>query len=303
MGDLRLTAVDLERERPGLLGEVENMFGAIPTLGAQNHARELIRPTPRGGRRGGLPEQVRRLTVEDVRGYWKRLYKPRNAVLILAGALEPDAARRMVAGHFSTIEPGEPAPTPGEPAGPKFGSIAKKTVASIVPNARPMACLAYQAPQPNSPLYAPFLVLASRFWAGAPKLGGARGAFPVYFTPLDDGAVVALSVPATAGQQQAFARLEAFVDETTAPELGGAEIFTTSQQMGFILGLAEPPDPILAQNPYGVAFSLGRREQLGLDAVRLKGALQAVTDRDLRRVASTVFAPARHAGAFIEPAN
>jgi hypothetical protein len=48
-----------------------------------------------------------------------------------------------------------------------------------------------------------------------------------------------------------------------------------------------------------VAFSLGRRAQLGIDSAGLKRALEAVTEQDLRRVANEVFAPARHAAVFV----
>ncbi len=65
-----------------------------------------------------------------------------------------------------------------------------------------------------------------------------------------------------------------------------------------ILGFGDVPDELLGNNPYGVAFSLVRREQLGLDAARLARAIDAVTDADLRRVADEVFNPARHAGAL-----
>src|SRR5262249_30232201 len=68
-------------------------------------------------------------------------------------------------------------------------------------------------------------------------------------------------------------------------------------ELGLILGLRDFPDAALGHNPYGVAFSLARRDQLGLDPARLGRALDAVTDRDLRRVAAEVFAPGRHAGA------
>ena len=47
-----------------LKSALANMFGAFPPLAAQNNARELVRPTPRGGRHGGLPAQVRALTDE-----------------------------------------------------------------------------------------------------------------------------------------------------------------------------------------------------------------------------------------------
>ena len=70
------------------------------------------------------------------------------------------------------------------------------------------------------------------------------------------------------------------------------------QMLGIIVGLGDLPDEALGQNPYGVAFSLARRDQIGLDSARLARALDAVTDKDLRRVAAEVFAPGRHAGAL-----
>jgi zinc protease len=66
-----------------------------------------------------------------------------------------------------------------------------------------------------------------------------------------------------------------------------------------ILGLSNVPDATLGQNPYGVAFSLARRDQLGLDPARLNRALEAVTDEDLKRVAEEVFAPTRHGVAIV----
>ena len=66
-----------------------------------------------------------------------------------------------------------------------------------------------------------------------------------------------------------------------------------------ILGLGDIPDVALGQNPYGVAFSLARRDQLGLDTARLNRELEAVTDEDLKRVAAEVFAPSRHAAAIV----
>ena len=63
-----------------------------------NVARELIRPAPRRGRKGGLPEHVHKITLDDVRDYWKRYYKPVNATLILAGAVDEPAVREAVTG-------------------------------------------------------------------------------------------------------------------------------------------------------------------------------------------------------------
>ena len=124
---------------------------------------------------------------------------------------------------------------------------------------------------------------------------------PVFFTPLDDGSVVAVSLKVQPGESaaKAIGRIEAFVAETIEPKLGADEIDATRDQLGLFLGLADVPDQFLAQNPYGEAFSLARREQLGLDPVRLNRALDAITEQDLRRAAAEIFAPARHAGAVI----
>ena len=94
-------------------------------------------------------------------------------------------------------------------------------------------------------------------------------------------------------------RLEDFVAEAIEPKLGLFERMTARQNFGFMLGLVEASDSILVNNPYGVAFSLGRRDQLGLNSAALRQAWDAITDDQLRRVAKEVFAPERHAGAFI----
>jgi zinc protease len=303
MGDLRITANDLARERPRLLMEVGNMFGAFPMLAAVNNARELVRPTPGGGRRGGLPAHVNSFTVDELQAYSHRYYKPRNAIVALAGAIDPAVAREWITAHFARIPAGDNVPAPHEPGQAKLpAEITALKVRSPLPDAKSTACLAYAAPAPGSELYAPFLVLVSRLWNAAGKLGdaGPTGS-PVYFTPLDDGAVVAVSTTAKPGESAAGAikRLEDFVAETIEPKLGLFERMTARQNFGFMLGLVEASDSILVNNPYGVAFSLGRRDQLELNSAALRQAWDAITDDQLRRVAKEVFAPERHAGAFI----
>ena len=305
MSDLRITAADLDREKPRLLDEVSNMFGRIPTLGAVNIARELIRPTPQGGRKGGLPEQVKAITLDEVRAHWKRYYKPKNAILVLAGALDEAAARQAVTAHFAKLEPGEEVPKPGEPGSPKAGAVRELAVKSLQPQAEPVACLAYAAPEPGSELYAPFLVLVARFWAASaqPGGGGGTGQPSVYFPLLEDPAVLGVSATAKPGETapRAIARLESFVADTIAPPLRDDERASARQMFALFLGTADIPDFALAQNPYGVALSLARREQLGIDSLKLKRAFDALTERDLRRAAGELFTPARHAGAFLSP--
>ena len=305
MGDLRITAADLDREKPRLLDELANIFGRFPALGAVNIAREQIRPTPRVGRKGGLPAHVQAMTLDDARAHWNRYYKPRNAILVLAGAVDEAAARQAVNAHFAKLAPGDEIPRPGEPGSPKAGAVRELAVKSLQPQAQPVACLAYAAPLPGSELYAPFLVLAARFWAASAQPGNAAGTDRpcVYFPLLEDPAVLAVSAPAKPGEAaaQAMARLESFVAGTTGPALGDAERALARQTFAFFLGTAEIPDFAQAQNPYGAALSLARREQLGIDTVKLNRSLDTLTESDLRRAASEIFAPARHAAAFISP--
>ncbi len=306
MSDLRITPADLERERPRILEEVSNMFGGMPMLAALNNARELARPTPAGGREGGSPAHLRALKQEDIHAYWQRYYKPCNAILSLAGDIDSTKVRKAIETAFARIAPGEKPPTPLAAEKPKLGTQLEVKADAIEPNSASIACLAYAAPGPDSELYLPFLVLISRLWAGGSKLGndGPTGS-PVYFTPLDDGSIVAVSTEAKPGEtsRQAYARIEAFVAETVDAKLRPFEINSARMQLATFLFSQHIPENLLSNNIYGVAFSLGRRLQLGIDPAKFDKALGALSDQDLRRAATEIFAPSRHTGAFVSVKN
>jgi zinc protease len=305
MGDLRITTTDLDRERPRLLDEVANMFGRIPTLGAVNLARERIRPTPRGGRKGGLPEQVAAITLHDIREHWRRYYKPRNAILVLAGAVDEGVATQTVKNHFAKLPRGEELPQPADPVAPQVGVVREAAVRTFRPQTAPVACVAYAAPNPGTELYAPFLVLASRFWAASlpPDAGGEAGRPSLYFPLLEDPAMLGVSATARPGEvsEEAIARLDSFVADAVSKSLRDDERASTRQAFAMFLGTAELPDGALAQNPYGVALALARREQLGIDPAALGIAFDTFTERDLRRAAAEIFAPDQRVGVWLHP--
>ena len=112
--------------------------------------------------------------------------------------MDEAAARQAVTAHFAKLEPGEEAPEPGEPGSPKAGAVRELAVKSLQPQAEPMACLAYAAPEPGSELYAPFLVLVARFYSASaqPGGGGGSGRPSVYFPLLEDPAVLGVSAAA-----------------------------------------------------------------------------------------------------------
>jgi zinc protease len=303
MSALRIDAADLEREKPRVRAEVANMFGGIPTLAALNIAREMIRPTPSQGRKGGLPEDVQAITLDDVRAQWARYYKPRNATLILTGAVDETKARQAVSAHFSKLAPGEEIPQPAEPGPAKLGTVREVAVRSLQSKTGPVACLAYAAPEPGSELYAPFLVLVARLGAVSGQPGARAGRPSISFAVLDDPAVFCASVTAKPGETapQSLARLEAFIASAIAATLRDEERPSARQTFALFLGTTEIPDFALAQNPYGAAFSLARREQLRIDPTALNRAFDALNDRSLRRAADEFFAPSRHAAVFVSP--
>lgn len=301
MGELRLTDADLERERPRLLAEVANMFGRIPSLGVVNQARELVRPTPQGGRKGGLPEHLAAMTREEVQARYERYYKPSNAILVLAGTLDTAKTRASIEAAFAKLPPGTAIPPASKPGAPRFEGRPEQAIDAPEADAETEVCLAYQAPDPASDLYAPFLVLVNRLWTGTSRLGASPGRTSVDFRLLDDPAILAVRTRRNRGEtpRQTRERLERFVASAIEPKLGVLEGAFAQQAFGYFLGTARIPEPALATNLYGVAFSLARREQLGIDPERLAQALGALTDHDLRRAAKEVFAPVRSATASL----
>ncbi|HEV2947520.1 MAG TPA: insulinase family protein [Gemmataceae bacterium] len=301
MGDLRVTASDLTREKPRVLEELGNMFGRIPSLGASNLARELVRPTPRNGRKGGQPEHISLITLQETQDRWRRYYKPKNAILVLAGALDNITARKAVQDSFGGIASGEAAPPPAEAGKPKSGAIQEVPVEPLPSLKDSEICLAYAAPAPTSELYAPFLVLMGRLWTGAAKLENKPGRMPVRFAPLDDPEVVHIGSSVHKGEsaKEAEQRLTTFVKDAIKPKLDPGEINRLKLQFGFFLGFADQPDSLLAGNPYGVAFSLGRRQQLGINSDKLKKTLEQITEKELRQAAQQVFDPEQHASAVV----
>jgi zinc protease len=140
-----------------------------------------------------------------------------------------------------------------------------------------------------------------RLWNVATKLENKPGRMPVRFAPLDDPEVIHVGASVRKGESanQAEQRLVAFVADAIKPEFESKEIGQLKLQFGFFLGFADQQDSLLAGNPYGVAFSRGRRHQLGIDSGKLKRALEQMTELELRRAARHVFDPERHAGAIV----
>ena len=83
---------------------------AIETLYELMHDEHRIRRW-RIGREDGL----RRLTSDDVRGFYRNFYRPSTSVLVVVGNVDPEHAFRAVQRLYGDIPAGEPLRTPGAP--------------------------------------------------------------------------------------------------------------------------------------------------------------------------------------------
>ncbi len=292
MNDLQITLADLIREVPRVMTELSNMYSGVPSLVGINRVRAQVHPIPESGRVGGAPEHIETMTLGELQQLWQDYYKPNNAVLVIAGGFDVAEARHLIDQNFSLIPSGMPPPAkPPKPAA-KTGAIRFITAEPVNDVTTGVAAIGYAAPRPGSKEYAPFLIVVSRLWAGAQAAFQPGKTPPVYFTPLDDGTTLVLQtdVQIEADIESALDQLDQRLNTALTPKLTPADKQLTINSMA-MMGTVDVPDAMWAQNPYGLAFSIGRRYQLKLNGGDLRDAIQRVTDVDMQHLAANVFSP------------
>lgn len=299
MSDLRVTQADLDREKPRMIDELRNMYGGVPRFGALNMVRQLVRPSPVGHIRGGLPAHIEKMTVEDVQSRWAKCYKPASASLAIVGGFDPPLARRLVHEHFARIEAGTRPVKSYKPIPGKFGDVETVTIAPRVPNALPHVSIAFAAPTSDSDLFIPTLMITNRLRMNATTSGSKAR---VFFPPLDDPTIIALTGPVKKGKtpDEAIAELRAFVDVSIDAPMEYYERDSLQQGFGVMLGFAEPPPVMFKRNLYGVAYSLARREQMGIDMDKLRAAVNGVSAEKIEAAGKAIFAPDRQATMVVQ---
>jgi len=159
----------------------------------------------------------------------------------------------------------------------------------------------YAAPLPGSRDYAPFLLVVSRLWTLS------RGGFrpgrvqPVYYPVLDDPTTIALQAALPAGKdaESVLSQIDRRLQTALTTKLKPQDKLRASNSMA-MLGTADVPDALWVRNLYGLAFSVGRRHQLKIDGKQLRTAIQRVTDADVRRVATGVFAATKRIAVIVD---
>jgi zinc protease len=91
----------------------------------------------------GWMEDLKTMTVADLRRWYQRWYAPNNATLVVAGDVEPEAVRRLAERHFGSI-PAREVPDPRPPV--ELETPGKRRLALSLPAELPYLAISYQAP-------------------------------------------------------------------------------------------------------------------------------------------------------------
>ena len=99
----------------------------------------------------GSMEDIDAATLDDVASFFQTFYVPNNAVLTVAGDIDPAETLEHIKRYFGEIEPGDPIPPlPGNPdIDPLIGTTVRDHVMADVP--LPRVIIAFRIPPYSSP--------------------------------------------------------------------------------------------------------------------------------------------------------
>jgi predicted Zn-dependent peptidase len=140
-----MTAEKLETQRQVVMNERRQRVDNQPYGRAFERVNELLFPSehPYSWPVIGYMEDIAAATLEDVESFFRTWYTPDNAVLTLAGDLDPERALELVERHFGGI-PAGPGPRAPRPPALAPAPATRETMPDAVELAR--VYLAYRLP-------------------------------------------------------------------------------------------------------------------------------------------------------------
>jgi predicted Zn-dependent peptidase len=143
-----MTQEKLDNQRDVVKNEKLQRYDNQPYGDWSERVQKLIYPEGHPYRHTviGSMEDIDAATLDDVGSFFETFYVPDNAVLTLAGDIEPAAALEQVKRYFGDIEPGGPIPTlPGNPdVESLIGQTVRDHVVADVP--LPRVIMAFRSP-------------------------------------------------------------------------------------------------------------------------------------------------------------
>jgi len=299
MNNLAITADDIETERNVVLEErnqrTENNAGAL--------ANEQFRAALYQNHRYGVPvigwkHEIEQLDLDDALDFYDLYYSPNNAILIVAGDVEPDAVRALAETYYGVI-PSEPnLPERIRPEEPP--QRAERRITFVDPRvSQPYLTRSYLAPERDTGAQteAAALVYLSELLGGSPFTSALGIALQfdtqtaVYSnagysgSALDDTSFGLTVVPAEGVTlSEAEAAMDQVLAEFMANDIDPDDIDRIRAQLRASEVYAKDSMQGLARR-YGVALTQGLTIE---DVQAWPDVLQAVTAEDIKAVAAKV---------------
>ena len=150
MRSLEFGPRDIEDARTALLEDLRDRRATDPFFESARRFDQLVYADfAQSHSLLGAEEDVRGLTLEDLRGFYGAYYGPNNAVLCIAGSFDKLKARELVSQYFETLPRGRDT---GPAAEPSLALARKQVVESVVEPAAPAPALylGFRLPSPQA---------------------------------------------------------------------------------------------------------------------------------------------------------
>jgi zinc protease len=275
------TEADLERSRAQVLGNLSKLQGADAALTAMSYAEEAVQPTRGNGKRRGIASEVEAITLAELQAFWQAHFKPGNARIVVAGRFDTKKAHARIETAFAPLPTGTPPIARKAANGTVKGTL-------VIGDAPTAIAMAVPAPAMSSPLYPPFLVLATRLIIESSQAGSWKASYDPIKRP--ELLFVTSPVGKTERPEPAAARLRSQVTTILVRPLTPDDIEGAQKLFRLLL---EPKllDPaVCAKHPRAFAIARARRAQL--EAAPLTRALDKINNKQLEE-ASKLFDPKR----------
>ncbi len=302
MNDLQLTQEDVETERQVILEERSQRVDSEPGAIAQEQMRAALFLNHRYGQPViGWRHEMEALDMEDVLNTYDLWYSPNNAILVVAGDVEPSEVIAMAEEHYGAI-PAEPE-LPERVRTQEPPQLAARHVTYEDPRvSQPYVARSYIAPERDAgdQETAAALVYLAEILGGSSftsvlsrklvfEQGLALSAGAGYGGTALDDTTFGLSVAPRPGVslEEAEAALDAAIEEFLAEGVDPAQLERIRTQLGaseiYALDSAEG-----LANRYGAALATGLTVA---DVEAWPEVLQAVTAEDVLAAAQEVLDP------------
>jgi predicted Zn-dependent peptidase len=149
MKSLQINAFNVEQVKQDILEEISLRKVMDPYLESSWRFDQLLYGNFAFGHPvTGSEDDLRSLTVQDVRDFYDRFYMPNNAVLSIVGNIDRERTLKDIRKYFETIPEGEPIPPVLLPKSPEKESIVESIQIPLAQS--PGFHLGYRLPSPSS---------------------------------------------------------------------------------------------------------------------------------------------------------